>query len=58
MLRRDRRLFFFYGGTIQPLLFLLLIAPSQQGNEKLDFGSSLRVAVPDPRAVSQDINLD
>lgn len=54
----------FYGGAsslysaIQPFFFLLLITPSRQGNEKLDFDFYLWMAVPDTRAVSQDINLD
>lgn len=41
-----------------PFFFLLLIIPSHQGNGKLDFDFYLWMAVPDTRAVSQDINLD
>lgn len=36
----------------------LLITPSHQGNGKLDFDFYLWMAVPDTRAVSQDIILD
>lgn len=58
MLQRDPCVYGSLHHFSLPFFFLLLITPSHLGNGELDFDFYLWMAVPDTRAVSQDINLD